>query len=250
MLRSVEDLLGYQVRGTDGEIGTVHDFYFDDESWTIRYLVVDLGDLLSARRVLLSTAPLGRPQSEEELFPVLLTQEQVEQSPPVDVEQPVSRQMEEELHAYYDWSPYWRLSTPALAGGALAVTETLSEPEEKTEPAGRSDPHLRSVREVRGYHIEAANGEVGHVEDFVADDESWILRYLVVDTRNWLPGRKVLVALPWISNVNWVTRKVYVELKREVIEKSPEFEPEGPIDREYEVRLHEYYGRPSYWTRL
>ncbi|MGC9358589.1 MAG: PRC-barrel domain-containing protein [Anaerolineae bacterium] len=251
MLRSVEDLLGYRVRGTDGDLGTVHDFYFDDQNWIIRYLVVDLGGFLSTRRVLLSTVPLGCPQAEGKVFPVLLTQDQVEQSPPVDVEQPVSRQMEEELHAHYGWSPYWRLSTPALSGGALAVTESLSEPDkEGEEPTRRNDPHLRSIREVRGYHIQAIDGEIGHVEDFITDDESWNLRYMVVDTRNWLPGRKVLVAPAWISDVNWVTRKVYVDLKREVIEKSPEFQPERPINREYEVRLYDYYGRPSYWTRL
>jgi hypothetical protein len=250
MLRSVQELQGYRIHATDGEIGEVYDFYFDDQTWTIRYLVVETGGFLSGQRVLLSTVPLGQPKWDEQTFPVLLTRQQIEESPAVNTEQPVSRQMESELYSYYGWSPYWRLSTPALAGGAMAVVqaiETMDEaPEEEQEPG---DYHLRSVREVEGYQIQALDGEVGHVSAFIADDVTWELRYLVVDTGGWLSGREVLVAPAWIQQINWVTRKVYVDLHQEVIERSPEFDPKAPVNREYEVRLYDYYGRPKYWTR-
>jgi hypothetical protein len=112
------------------------------------------------------------------------------------------------------------------------------------------DPHLRSTKEVIGYHIQAVDGEIGHVEDLIVDDEEWFLRYLVVDTRNWLPGKAVLVAPGWAKRVDWVKRKVHVDLPQEAIRDSPEFDPSRPVNREYEVRLYDYYGRPHYWSRL
>ncbi len=111
----------------------------------------------------------------------------------------------------------------------------------------RGDPHLRSTKEVAGYRIGAADGEVGHVEDFVVDDEEWAIRYLGVDTRNWLPGKKVLVSPRWVSEVSWTRREVYTDLESSEIKSAPEWDPDAPIDYEYEIRLHEHYGRPPYW---
>jgi hypothetical protein len=125
------------------------------------------------------------------------------------------------------------------------IARTATEQEEKEER--HSDPHLRSTREVIGYHIQARDGEIGHVDDLIVDDELWYLRYLVIDTRNWLPGRKVLVAPAWAEQVSWIERKVYIDLKRETIKNSPEFDPSMPVNREYEVQLYDYYGRPRYW---
>ncbi len=117
------------------------------------------------------------------------------------------------------------------------------------EPAPEAGTHvLRSADEVMGYHIEALDDAIGHVEDFIVDDESWKLRYIVVDTRNWLPGRKVLVAPDWIDSIRWVDQMVAVSLSREEISESPEFDPTVPINREYETRLYDYYGRPAYWA--
>lgn len=113
-----------------------------------------------------------------------------------------------------------------------------------------ADPHLRSTREVIGYHIQANDGGIGHVDDFIAGGEDWVIRYMIVDTRNWLPGRKVLVAPTWVKRVDWAKRDVYVDLSRETIENSPEFDPSAPVNREYELRLYDYYGRPRYWTKV
>jgi sporulation protein YlmC with PRC-barrel domain len=240
MQRSVESLYGYSIRATDGDIGKIHEFYFDDETWTIRYLVVDTGSWLLGRRVLLSTAAVDEPGPEKLEFPVALTKEQVERSPHISSDKPVSRQMEENLHTYYGWIPYWTGAGAAAAATAAEMTATK-------EPG---DPHLRSTREVTNYHIHATDGEIGHVEDFIVEGTTWIIRYMIVNTRNWLPGRSVLVAPAWVSKVSWAESKVSVDLDKEMIKNSPEFDPSAAVNREYELRLYDYYGRPKYWTQV
>ena len=228
-MRSVKELRGYSIRATDGEIGRVHEFLFDDLTWTIRYLVVDTGDWLPGRKVLVSPAAVDRPDAEAESLAVGLTQAQVEDSPPLEADAPVSRQIESDLHEYYGWVPYWRTGVPAAGPGPIAAAPVMAaegaRAPEAAEEEGKPpiDPHLRSTREVTGYHIEARDGDVGHVDDFVGEDDRWIIRYLVVDTGNWLPGRKVLIAPTWSEVVNWAQRIVSVDLKRETVEKSPEF---------------------------
>jgi hypothetical protein len=240
MLRSVKELRGYAVQAVDGEIGKVDGFFFDDLTWTTRYLVADTGGWLFNRLVLLSTISLGQPEWEEHVFPVRLTKEQVENSPPVTVDRPVSRQMEERLARYYGWPRYWTGTTAAVVSKAIAEMEK--------ENLIRSDPHLRGTREVIGYHIRATDGEIGHVEDFIVEDSSWVLRYLVVNTRDLLPGKSVLVAPTWVDSVSWAERNVHVDLARETIKNGPEFDPAAPVNRTYELRLYDYYGRPKYWT--
>jgi hypothetical protein len=242
MLRSVKDLRGYTIRALDGDIGKVHEFYFGDLSWIIRYLVADTGTWLPGRRVLLSPAALGQPDWEMQVLPVSLTKGQVEHSPSIDADKPFSRQMEGDLHAYYGWRPYWSGWDPAVMAAGVEAAE-----EKRAAELERANPNLRSTREVIGYHIQARDGEVGHVEDFVADDVGWGIRYLVVDTHNWLPGKKVLVDPFWADQVNWVERKVYLDMTREMVQTSPEFDPSAPVNREYEARLYDFYGRPKYW---
>lgn len=103
------------------------------------------------------------------------------------------------------------------------------------------------MQEVTGYPIQAADGEIGHVEDFVLDDETWTIRYLIVDTRNWWPGKKVLVSPRWIERVSWSERKVFVNLPREIIKQSPEFTEDSLITRDYETALHRHYHVEGYW---
>jgi hypothetical protein len=110
-----------------------------------------------------------------------------------------------------------------------------------------TDSHLRSSEAVTGYNIEAADGEIGHVNGFVVDDEAWAIRYIEVATRNWWPGKKVLVSPAWIERVSWPESKVYVGLSREGIKNGPEYVESMPITREYENRLYFHYGRPPYW---
>ena len=179
------------------------------------------------------------------MFPVNLTKEQVRNSPGTDTDKPVSRQHETELHGYYGWPVYWGGGTVLgeFQTSPLMIMETVKEDETPPENPD-SDTHLRSTSVVTGNHIEATDGEIGHVEDFVVDDKTWAIRYLLVDTGNWLPGRRVLVSPRWIKRVSWSESKVLVDLTRDAIKNSPEFDPEKPVSDDYEGKLHDYYGRP------
>lgn len=260
MLRSLDEIRGYRIHANDGEIGKVDDFYFDDISWTIRFLVVDTGPWLFGRKVLISPLALGQPDWVGRVLPVSLSKEQVENSPDVDLDQPVWRQKQEALHEHYGWDYYWlSLQTGASSGVPGAPSAPLpvapapppgegpSETQEGSSGVGVEDPHLRSTDEVLDYRIQALDGEIGHVGDFIADDISWIIRYMVVDTGSWLPGRRVLIAPQWITEVEWAGARVHVVMDKDSIEKSPEYDPSKAINRQYEVQLYDYYGRPVYW---
>ncbi|MCA9973181.1 MAG: PRC-barrel domain-containing protein [Anaerolineales bacterium] len=257
MLRSATDLQGYTVRGVDGDVGEVTDLYFDDKAWIVRYLVVRTGGWLSGREVLLTPLVCEQPDWDNAVFPVSLTKEQIENSPEANLHKPVSRQQEVALHQYYGWAPYWTMAVPSAPPRPMPITMTPPvnpvpappAPDMVTAEAEDTavDPHLRSLDEVTGYHIAAEDGDIGHVETFVVDDASWSIMYMVVDTRNWLPGRKVLVALQWVQQIAWIDRRVYVDLHQETIKNSPEYDPDEPLERAYEERLYDYYGRPRYW---
>ncbi|MEJ2747978.1 MAG: PRC-barrel domain-containing protein [Anaerolineae bacterium] len=265
MLRTAKELIGYTIRALDDDVGHVDDFYFDDRYWLIRYLVVDTGGWLSGRKVLLSPLTIGQPDWARRVLPVKLTKEQIENSPDIDLEKPVSRQHEVALHEYYGWVPYWTSMMEPLAAprpmpihfGPLVPSPSSAStgpiPQDMIEQQERQkseyDPHLRSMEEVIGYNILARDGEIGHVETFILDDENWSIMYLVVDTHNWLPGKKVLVALAWVEAVNWPEEQVQIDLERETIKNSPAYNPEDPINRETETVLYDYYGRPVYWNK-
>ncbi|MDY7108425.1 MAG: PRC-barrel domain-containing protein [Planctomycetota bacterium] len=214
MLRSLSEIRGYAIEAVDGRIGDAHDFLFDDQVWTVRYVVVDTGRWLPGRRVLVSPMAVARPDWKARLLPANMTKEQIESSPPISADEPVARQHEVALHEHYGWAPYWPIAgayglatgetPPAVVSEAAARKEAREAVNTRRQEA---DPHLRSSREVEGYHVQAVDGEIGHVEDFILDDAGWVVRYLVVDTRNWLPGRKVLVAPLWSENIDWEDRR-------------------------------------------
>jgi len=250
MLYSAKVLKGYAIGATDDDIGKLDDFYFDDGSWTIRYLVAETGNWLLNRKVLISPFALSSVDMPGERLNVTLTKKQVRESPDIDTAKPVFRQHEASFHDYYDYPYYW--SGPSLWGPfsqprlpietQRVIEKALAEREEA------NDVHLRSANEVTGYHIAAADGDIGHVDDFIVDAETWEIRYLVADTKNWRPGRKVLVAPLWIERVSWSDSKVYMELSRETIKNGPEYHPKA-LDRTYEEALYDYYKRPKYWDR-
>jgi uncharacterized protein YrrD len=263
MLRSLKDLIGYTIQSTDGEIGKVADFYFDDLNWVIRYMIADTGSWLEEKLVLISPFELGEPDWNNKTFPVKLTKQQIENSPDISIDAPVSRQHEEELSGYYGWPQYWS-GTGGIYGGVDALypsayipspvpTENKGESAEilkQQQTTGNYDPHLRSLKEVEGYKIHASDGKIGHVQDFISDDETWIIRYMLVDTHNWLPGgSKVLIAPFWIESINWDSNEVTVSLTIEKIKDSPELDTSQPINRQYETELFDYYSKPGYWKK-
>ncbi len=247
MLRSIKETLGYRIEATDGPLGHAKDFLFDNHSWSVRYLVVDTGEWLSGRRVLLSPQSMHEPSWARETLPVGLTREQVEKSPPLESDMPISRAHEQRLADYYSWQAYWQWPLPLgspVADVPVGTTTAVAEPP-GDRPAG--NPNLRSVQEAIGYRIHALDGEVGHVSDFLVQTDGWVIRYLVVDTRKLLPGRKVLISPAWVRSVDWENRELRVDLTREEIRGSLPFDPSAPVNREYEVRLYDYLGRPKYW---
>ncbi|MEO8140536.1 MAG: PRC-barrel domain-containing protein [Gemmatimonadota bacterium] len=245
MLHKAKALKGRQLIATDGAIGSVADFYFDDQFWAIRYLVAETGSWLTGRAVLLSPYAVDSVSADGKEIVTALSRKQIEASPSIESNKPVSKQFEESYYGYYGWPSYY--GGPLMWGSYPSISR---DPEywAAPEPGKNSwDPHLRSVREVTGYHILATEGEIGHVSDFIIDDESWAIRYLVVDSSNWLPGKKVLVSSDWIEKVSWETATVSVRLTREAIKSAPDYVEEALLEREYETRLHGHYQRPGYW---
>ncbi len=224
-MRSVKRLAGYRILATDGEIGTVDGFLFDDVTWTARYMVIDTGNWLARRQLLISPAALGRPDWRARLLPVMLSRAQVEKSPDIDAHPPVSRQQETEVAAYFGWPIYWGAGAGPLSPGIVGAYTEAGEAAaiEAQEPPG-GDPHLRSTQEMTGYRVETGEEDAGHIDDFLVDDEDWVIRYLVVDTGTWWPGKKALLVPQSVRNICWDERRLEISLDREALRRSPEYD--------------------------
>jgi hypothetical protein len=249
MLRSISGLLGHGIHAVDGEVGRVDEFYFDDKTWDIRYMVALTGNWLSGRKVLIAPSALKAPDWDAKTFPVALTREQVRNSPDIDTEKTVTRRHEEELAKHYAWPLYWGESFYAggMSGGTIFPPAGKGEEARRQEGAAgkeQEDAYLQSTRDVEGYSLHAVDGPIGHVADYIVDDELWIIRYIVADTGVWLPGRKVLISPSWINNVDWESSEVFVDLSRDAVRSSPEFDPLRPVGETYAQELHGHYGRP------
>jgi len=242
MLAKTSHLKGFVIRATDGELGTVDQFLFDDDTWCIRYLTIETGGWLGGRQVLISPVSVIHTDWEARRLDVALTREQVEKSPDIDTHRPVCRQHEAEYFGYYGYPYYWggpNLWGPAFYPAGLAISTTAStEALAKQIRSESTDSHLRGSETVTGYEITAANGEIGHVDGFLMDDEGWLIRYIEVATRDWWPGGKVLVSPAWVIRVSWTDSEVYVGLSRKAIENAPAYDESAPITREYEDRLY------------
>lgn len=257
MLRTITQLKGCGIGAVDGDIGRAVDFYFDDEKWTVRYLVADTSSWLPGRKVLISPHFLKKVDWEGARIEVSLTKDRVKNSPDIDTDKPISRQQEEAYLGYYEY-PHFYWTGPYLWGPLSYPTAgDFPEPspvnsnvaeEARARREQSEDIHLRSAREAMDYSIQATDREIGHVEDFVIDDQNWAIRYMIVDTRNWWPGKKVLVSPEWIRDISWSDVAVYVDLTRETVGNSPEYDPSSPLGRDYERRLYEHYGRSGYWS--
>jgi hypothetical protein len=245
MLRSMKDMEDYTIGATDGIIGRVKDFYFDDDAWVIRYLVVDSGE--GRRKVLISPISIGQPNWSEKILPVSLTRTQVEHSPDIDTDKPVSRQQEMGYLGYYGYGSYWGGGGLWGAGIYPDVLQAGLQAGAVDERHQHDDPHLRSGNAVMRYYVHASDGDIGHVAGLLVDEKSWAIRYLIVNTSNWWLGHEVLIAPQWIDHVDWRESMVSVGLMRTAIEHSPPYDSKAPLNREQEAGIHTHYGRTGYW---
>jgi uncharacterized protein YrrD len=245
MLINAKTLITYKLKGNDGEVGNVKDFYFDDNHWTIRYLVADTGTWLADRKVLISPYALADVDQGRQYINLNLSKDQIESSPSLNTDKPVSKQFEENYYKYYGWPFYW--GGPDMWGIFKSIPRNSKEHAETNTGGKPWNPNLRSTHDVAGHTIQASDGTIGHVEDFIIDDETWALRYIIVDTKDWLPGKKVLISPHWIESISWEESKVFINLTKKEIEMSPEYTESVLVTRNYETGLHKHYNRPGYW---
>ena len=228
MLQSIKQLYGHKIGASDGEIGHVKDFYFDDHNWAVRYLIADTGTWLPGRQVLISPHAFGTLHQAGKLLLVNLTRKQIEHSPSIDTHKPVSRQYEEEYFQYYGWPYYWQGSGlwgmsgfPIVELPIMPPLPSAPAPASKPKPK-RADPHLRSTQAVNGYQIHAKDGPIGHVCDFMIDPKSWAIRELVIKTGHWLSGREVQIPTSAVDRISYEESTVFVKLTREAVDgRSP-----------------------------
>lgn len=261
MLRSIKDIIGYSIEATDGHIGEVKDCLFDDRHWGLRYVVADTRKWLPGRKVLITPHHAKQPTKgwSGNALPVDLSKERIRNAPELDDNAPVSAQYESEYMRYYQIAnPYW---AGPYAWGYEFEPQYVAPPTEENEKQSEQlskqhedqlknieHSHLRSAHEVIGYHIQAKDDSFGHVEDFIIDDSKWKLMYLIVDTKNWLPGKKSIVDVRWVSSFDWHSREASIDLTRKQIEAAPRYDASAPINREFERQLYDYHGRPYPWN--
>jgi hypothetical protein len=252
MLRQATELEKFEVFATDGPVGRVRDFFFDDRRWIVRYFVVATGSCLNRAEVLISPVALCGPDWLQRFIPIALKREQVERSPALDSRLPVAREHESALVHHYNWPVYWGVAgfpevdipeddasddSPGVRKAGAGASDGLPAGVSAAKPVSPQGFHLRSVRAVTGHAIEATDGRVGDVADFLMDDLTWEIRYLLVDTCSWWPGKKVLIAPQWIERVGWGEAKVYVNLTREAIKGGPAYSPDQPVTPDYPGQL-------------
>jgi len=227
MMRSVKQLYGEKIGETDAEIGKLKDFYFDDQNWVIRYVIADTTSWLPGRLVLISPHAFGHFEKNGDCLLVNLTRVQIENSPSIDSHKPVSRQYEEEYYRYYGWPSYWD------DGGTLGAEDFPSAPQpqlilDEQASLGNgsrngNDPHLRSTLSLIGYHIQAKDDEIGHVTDFIMDDQNWAICSLIVKTGHWFSAREIVVSQNHIERISYEESTVFVKLTKEAIQAAPEY---------------------------
>ena len=252
MLRSLNTLIGHSLDAVDGHIGGSSDFLFDDQDWVIRYMVADTKKWLPGRKVLIASSALLKPDWDNHRFPIELTKHQIETSPPLDEHAPVSREYEILFHKHFGYATYWDMpflgdTFPGMSRGPSRQEPIWSEDMADDYEQAKHN-HLRSVAEVMGYRIHAYDGQIGQVKDFIIDDETWKIRWLVVDTRRILPGPKVPLPPAWVESIVWGNNQVQVNLFVDQIRTSPEFDPALIISEEYERKVAEHYMRQKSGT--
>jgi hypothetical protein len=233
----MRDLHGYEIRATDGLIGTVDDFYFDDEDWAVRYLVVDTGSWLTGRKVLIPPVFLRSLDETTRTLSVSITMDLVKRSPDIDTQRPVSRQHQADYSGYFGGAGLWGMG--AYPGSLTAQGRIREELRAHRTPETRrfENHHLRSSTAVIGHHVAATDGYIGHLDDLLVDDHSWAIHYLIVNTHNWWGGHHVLIAPQRVEDVSWPDATVSITLTRQAVKDSPPYETAAQLDRPQKEEL-------------
>jgi hypothetical protein len=252
MLRSVKDLQDYGLGALDGQIGRVRDFYFDDHHWAIRYAVADTGKWIPRRQVLISPYAITDIDEDDHVLDVELTKKQIEESPLIATRKPISRQFEMEYYRYYGWPMYW-YGAEMWGSSLYPVYHPHPGPIDVKTPGHENsldkykDSALRSAQETFGFRLEAKDGDVGEVDDFVFDDETWAIRYVVINTHYWWTEKQILLVPQWVERVSWRRSVMRVNLSMDFLKHAPKYLGASAISPEYEHNVLDYYEKPAHW---
>ena len=223
MLQSIKQLYGVRLHASDRVIGHIKDFYFNDEKWVVRYVVVDTGDWIPGRLVLISPHAFPSLYQDSGSLPVNLTRKQIEDSPPIETHKPVSRQFEEDYYRHYGWPSYWHGGDIWGVGG-FPVAPPSAQGTTDGKGGRTDDPHLRSTQAVADYHVQNEDGTVGHVIDFMMDDKSWAIREIVVETGHWLSKKKIVMPADHIGGISYDESKLFVDVTNDAIQQGAEYQ--------------------------
>jgi hypothetical protein len=231
-MKTLRRLEGFRVLGEGETLGKVMDAYFDDHVWAVRDLVV-AGSGRHARLWWLSPHSILRIDQRRRTIETTITAAQWRTTAPDEPDTAIPRATWTGLLKYYGFPYSWRGLDRAVAP--------------RVPSSSGPELHLRSERRFRHYLVHALDGELGHVEDLLVDEHSWAVRYLVVDTRRWRPGGRVLLAPEWVLYVSWLEQSVHTSLEQKTVRTAPPYDRRTRIDRAYEARLRQHYGRPAAW---
>lgn len=244
MLRSMNEQIRYRIQAKDGPLGHLDDFLLDDRTWMVRYAVVDTGEWLPGRQVLMPLAAIQSVDGESQTVHLTATQADIESAPDLQTDEPVSRQYEHYLHEHYRWQPYW---VPGFAGSMVApiVAQELTKgDQERLERAvEEGDPHLRSLRELIGYTIQVDGKSAGKVADFMGHDDSWEVPFLIADVGGWFHKELLMVPVTYVRNISFADHQLTLALSAESLEHLPEFDPKQTETGQLEVCVYDYRGR-------
>lgn len=264
MIKDERDLHGYRIDAKDGELGEVDEFLFKDGDWVVRYLVVDTQKWLAGgRTVLISPIAIQEVHHDDQRISVALTKEEVKSSPDIESVKTVSRKEEIKLNQHFGWGSYWLIAGAqqnlgsgfghgGMPWGGAAFPGLLLDHNNEQGSAQESvdnpeESQFRATSEVRHYNINALDGHIGYIKNFLIDDQTWEIRYIVVDTKIWLPGKKILISPDWINDINWHAHDVSVQLEKATIKQGPKYHSDQPLTRDMEEELYHAYGKPPYW---
>jgi uncharacterized protein YrrD len=269
MLYRADALTRIGIQTVDNAVGHIKDLYFDDQSWVIRYLVVDTGTWLSGRQVLLSPEALTGLKPDLGAFSTNLTFQQIKDSPDVDSEKTVSRHQEDLLSEYYGWSPYWvtPLSAfpwpgiytyPPYPSGISRARELVTgsmpsgigeEARNRVDAMRREEIHLRSFQEVKGYGLRATDGDIGELDDLLIDSADWRVTHLVADSRKWWPGGQVVIDKGMVDDISWEDRKILVAMTQEEVKHAPAYDRYMSLTETFQKDVSDYYQKIAAQTK-